>query len=177
MTIVGVTGHRLFRVTSAITQSVDLVLGEILKAFSEPYFFYSSLAAGADLLVARRALVILQARLVALLPMPLLDYQHDFTVNSWKELNSLLQYAYETIELPTQMTRKAAYLAAGRFMLDHIDVLVAIWDGQEVRGLGGTGQVVTEARQRCIPLAWVLAGNQGSKFDLQGAITLERFPE
>jgi hypothetical protein len=45
-------------------------------------------------------------------------------------------------------------------MLDAVDVLVAIWDGGDAHGDGGTADVVTGARARNMPLAWVHAGNR-----------------
>ena len=68
-------------------------------------------------------------------------------------------------------------------MLARADVLVAIWDGQGAQGLGGTGGIVAEARERGLPLAWVHAGNRRpgtaeatSLGDEQGEVTFERFP-
>ena len=37
------------------------------------------------------------------------------------------------------------YEAAGRLMLGHSDVLIAIWDGQPAAGRGGTAEIVAEA--------------------------------
>jgi len=39
-----------------------------------------------------------------------------------------------------------AYAAAGRRLVDHSDVLMAVWDGCPARGPGGTGDVVAYAR-------------------------------
>ncbi len=62
-------------------------------------------------------------------------------------------------------------------------MLLAVWDGQPPQGAGGTGWVVSEARRRGLPLAWVHAGNRqpGSEQpvslgDEQGTVTFERFP-
>src|SRR5207245_181823 len=35
------------------------------------------------------------------------------------------------------------------------DLLIALWDGEEAKGIGGTGQIVREALQRGIPVVWV----------------------
>lgn len=65
-------------------------------------------------------------------------------------------------------------------MLDHCDVLVTIWDGQELQGQGGTGGTVTAARRRGLPIAWVHAGNRKpgteeptSLGEEQGTVTFE----
>jgi hypothetical protein len=48
-----------------------------------------------------------------------------------------------------------SYLAAGRVLLNQTDLLIAIWDGKDAQGTGGTGQIVREALQRGIPTLWV----------------------
>lgn len=48
-----------------------------------------------------------------------------------------------------------SYEAVGRVVLDQSDVLMAIWDGKSEHGEGGTGQVVTEALERGIPVIWI----------------------
>jgi hypothetical protein len=37
-------------------------------------------------------------------------------------------------------------------MLDMIDQLIAVWDGQPARGHGGTADVVNEAHQHQLPV-------------------------
>ena len=44
------------------------------------------------------------------------------------------------------------YIAWGHTGVDRSSVLVAVWDGQPARGLGGTADVVAYARQRGVPM-------------------------
>ena len=46
---------------------------------------------------------------------------------------------------PPEGDRERAYEAIGRVILEHSDLLMAIWDGNAAAGQGGTGQVVREA--------------------------------
>ena len=69
------------------------------------------------------------------------------------------------------------------FVLEHSDVLIAIWDGKPAQGPAGTGQIVAEARQRTIPLAWVFANRQNRDPDSPsplekspGEVSFENFP-
>jgi hypothetical protein len=48
-----------------------------------------------------------------------------------------------------------AYEEAGLAMLDRSDLLVAIWDGGESGGRGGTREVIDEALRRAKPVLWV----------------------
>jgi len=78
------------------------------------------------------------------------------------------------------LKREESALAAGRFGLDHSDVLVVVWDGQSVPEQGGTAELVAEARQRGLPLVWVQTGdrqpgtlNTASPGEEQGKVTCE----
>ena len=45
-----------------------------------------------------------------------------------------------------------AYVLVGQSLVEAADVLVAIWDGEEGRGPGGTAHVVELALQRSVPV-------------------------
>ena len=182
---IGVTGHRFLAELGRLRTSVDTALNHITKAFpGRPFTVLSSLAEGADRLVARRILDRSEAKLIAVLPMPMDQYIADFrTSESRSEFGTLLARAAETIVLPANQNRDASYEAAGEYVLSHCDVLFALWDGREPQGAGGTGAIVERARARALPLVWVHAGNRTpgetdptSLGDEQGALTFERIP-
>ena len=47
--------------------------------------------------------------------------------------------------MPPAATREDAYLQAGKWLVDHSDVLVVLWDGKPAQGKGGTGEYVQRA--------------------------------
>jgi hypothetical protein len=161
---VGVTGHRRLGsvIESNVEHTVPDILADIEQIADEVSARYprskdtstlqitSSLAEGADRLVARIA-VDRGWRLCAPLPFRRNEYERDFP-NSVNEFRSLLACAKKTglvIELDgTRAQSGNAYLQAGRIMLEHSDVLIAVWDGKIANGEGGTGQIVEEARRR-----------------------------
>jgi hypothetical protein len=57
--------------------------------------------------------------------------------------------------LGEQPTREDAYLAGGLALVDDVDVLVALWDGEPSRGRGGTAEVVQYARDTGTPVEWI----------------------
>lgn len=184
MITIGVTGHRMLTELDKINIGVDEALRHIEQAFpAQPLTIMSSLAEGADRLVARRVLARPKTRLEVPLPLSKSDYMTDFeSAESRDEFLSLLNQADEVIELPPAPTRIAAYGAAGDYVLDHSDVLITIWDGQGAQGQGGTGAIVARARQKGMPIAWVHAGNRKpgtheptSLGAEQGKVTLENF--
>ena len=185
MVAVGVSGHRDLSDIEAIANAIDEVLHEILAAYGDgPLHVISPLAEGADRLVAWRAMANYSVRLAVPLPLEMSDYMLDFkSISSKAEFTTLLEQADNIFELPAEDTREAGYLAAGMYVLNHSDVLIAVWDGAPANGMGGTSEIVAEARRRGMPMAWVqIAGEEGesssNKKKLARGIPVqyERFP-
>jgi hypothetical protein len=116
----------------------------------------SSLAEGADCLVAQEALQ-LGYELHAVLPFARHVYAEDFvTPEARQTFAVLLGRAWTVRELPgAAQDRPAAYLAAGRYLLAHCQLLLTLWDGLPAKGEGGTGQIVAEAGERHLMTVWV----------------------
>ena len=185
MVAVGVTGHRFLADLERLTAGVEVALDRIEQAFpSEPLTVISPLAEGADRLVVQRVLARPGAQLVVPLPLPKSDYSADFeSTSSREEFMDLLAQADEVVALPPAINRDQAYATAGRYVLGHCDVLIAIWDGKPAQGLAGTSEIVALARTAGLPLAWIHAGNRLPGTDVptslgmeQGKVTFERFP-
>jgi hypothetical protein len=183
--IIGVTGHRFLAEEDKVAAGVDEALGRLRDAFpAQRWTVISLLAEGADRLVVHQALAHAEARLVVPLPLPQSDYMAGFeSAESKEEFQGLLALADDVITLPPAPTRDEAYAAVGRYVLDHCDLLIAIWDRQGAQGQGGTEEIVAQARQRGLPIGWVHAGNRqpGTQEpttlgEEQGMVTLERFP-
>jgi hypothetical protein len=105
------------------------------------------LAEGADRLVARRVLCRPGAQLGAVLPLTKLDYMTDFeSEQSREEFLALLDEAGTVIEMAASGSRTEAYEKAGRYVVEHSDVLVAVWDGLPSLGRAGTAEIVAWAR-------------------------------
>jgi hypothetical protein len=162
MVAIGVTGHRTLAELDRITAGVAEALRHIEQTFpGQPLTVISSLAEGADRLVVHQVLTHPKARLVVPLTLPQSDYLADFTsAESKAEFLRLLDQADEVIELPPVPTCDEAYEAAGNYVLEHCDTLIAIWDGEGAQGQGGTCDIVARARQRGLSIAWVHAGNR-----------------
>lgn len=162
MITIGVTGHRFLVEVDKITAGIDQALDHIEKSFGDqPFQVISALAEGADRLVVRRVLARGNAALVVPLPLPKEEYLKDFrTQGSQEEFLELLDQAEEVLTLLPAPTREESYASAGYYLLDHCQVLIAIWDGQNAQGVGGTGKIAAKARQIGLPLAWVMAGNR-----------------
>lgn len=150
---VGVSGHRHLADTGAVGKAVDDLLDELLAERSAANLVaVSSLAEGADRVVAERALA-RGGSLEVHLPLPPDDYADDFPATT-AEFDALLGAARSVTVVPpdSEGSREAAYERAGLAVLDGCDVLVALWDGEPARGRGGTAELVAEARRQGRPV-------------------------
>jgi hypothetical protein len=153
-----VTGHRHLAHQPSIAEAVDVVLDRRLGAGASGEI-WSSLAEGADRLVARRVLGRMGGSLVAVLPVDPDDYEDDFeTAESRAEFRDLLAAATRTDVLGPDHTgsRESAYERAGHAVVDASDVLIALWDGEPSRGQGGTADIIHYARARDVDVEVVL---------------------
>lgn len=161
--IIGVTGHRDLR-----SQDFGALEGNVREVFHRlkvdylgkdndtPVVVMSSLAEGADQLVARVAIEF-GAALVVPLPMTAAEYSRDFVSAPGKasEFERLLALAVSAPEMPlidgntfeniqSDMARRALqYREAGVFIVRHCHILLALWN-EEDRELktGGTAEIV-----------------------------------
>lgn len=181
----GITGHRYLAEMDKVMAGVDRAVQRILGTFPDSNFrVLSSLAEGADRILAKRFLLIPNTSLWVPLPVPEEEYLKDFeTSESKEEFMYLFGKAERVINLPVTGKREEGYLAAGKFVLENSDCLLAIWDGKPAQGAAGTAEIVTMARERGLPLAWVHAGNRNPGTNIpsslgteQGKVTFEHLP-
>lgn len=177
---VGISGHRdlksfdaaqidqtLAEIFDAITATVkdlreDPQLNEVYAAAPALLQLLSPLATGADRATARQAL----ARgwhLASPLPFLQQTYEADFK-DSVVEFRGLLANAVKdsaVVELDGDYTegdkRNRGYLEVGRFVVRNSDLLIAVWDGKDPAGVGGTGEIVAYARDHGLPVLHVNA--------------------
>jgi len=113
--------------------------------------FVSPLAEGADQLGATVALE-LGYRLHAILPLPPEDYRTDFDSAGLAGFDALLRRADSIVQLTAQSGRAESYALAGCATVENSDVLIALWDGEPARGVGGTAEVVAHALSNNVPV-------------------------
>lgn len=163
---VGVTGHRLLKNVATIRAGIQHAFGRIERVFrTRRVTIISPLAEGADRLVVLEALSRSDAELIVPLPYDVAEYLEDFeSAESKREFLRLLGRAADVVRL-SDRKHQDAYAAAGRYVLDHCNVLVAVWDGKNASGTGGTGDIVQQARVRRLPIAWIDAESGGVTYE------------
>lgn len=179
--VIGVTGHRRFAADAARHEAIAAEMRRMVAARlrklarryrQTPFLILSSLAEGADRLVAEVALETLpDCRLIAVLPMPEKDYKADFgSADSVAAFDALVARAQGVIQIePADSAwqqqgeaRNELYAKAGAAVAEHAQILIALWDGKPELGTGGTAQVV----------GWFKRGLAPKRFSLhQGALS------
>lgn len=157
--VIGVTGHRKLQNKRFIAKQVQKIVIKInetipeLKNIPVEFRILSPLAEGADRLVARELLKVSGSQLQVVLPLEKDEYLKDFAQReSREEFNKLLESATSVIQPVSNPKRPEAYMAVGRYIVDHCDVLLAIWDGNTANGKGGTADVIDYAREKKCPV-------------------------
>ncbi|WP_205326990.1 hypothetical protein [Glycomyces sp. YM15] len=152
MVRIGITGHM-----NLSPDTADLIRDTFLAALTESertggeLVGVSCLAEGADAIFAQ-AVLDTGSILEALLPAP--DYRDTRVSESHlPTFDALVQQAH-TVRYAADVSSMDAYEAANAAMLDSIDVLWAVWDGQPSPAWkhGGTADAVAAAEARGVPV-------------------------
>ena len=181
---VGIVGHRPNRLQEADAAALSQTLGSILATVRETVVSFhgepghpyaqdppvlravSPLAEGADRSFADEAL---RCGYELCCPMPFHqgEYEKDFaaanpagskSLDAFRELLQRAEQGSGLVAFELDGTRDdegAAYGAAGRVVLIQSDLLVAVWDGGEAQGAGGTEETLSEALRYRIPVVWI----------------------
>ncbi|RKT03897.1 hypothetical protein BX286_1837 [Streptomyces sp. 3211.6] len=139
---IGVTGHR--SIPDTCLAQVEEGLRAVLGGLPGPLEALSSLADGADQLFAAIALEY-GAELTVVIPSG--DYEDTFEDSrGLAAYRRLKERATQQVVMAFPRSTDEAYYAAGTYIAETCDRLVAVWDGLPARGHGGTGEIVAYAR-------------------------------
>jgi len=123
--------------------------------------FATALAAGADSFTADAAIES-GYDLNLILPFPEQTYKDSqgFSDTELRTFDRLMNHdpaitSRTELDVTANKSDPGAYVAAGRLILAHCDILLAVWDGQEGDGAGGTAEILAEAQQRGLIVVWL----------------------
>lgn len=140
---VGVTGHQNIPLVAVAHVRMEI---ERILSTGGGIVGFSSLAAGADQIFAR-AVLNAGGRLHAIIPSA--RYESTFTdENTLASFRDLLNAASEIETLPHDQPSQQAFLEAGHRVVELAEQVIAVWDGKEAQGTGGTAEIVRYARER-----------------------------
>ncbi|AWK08405.1 hypothetical protein DDQ41_05100 [Streptomyces spongiicola] len=148
---IGVTGHR--DIPAEAMPHVLAGMKAVLCGRRGALVALSSLAEGADQIFAGMALAC-GAELTVVIPSG--DYEEGFDDPcALARYRRLRRRASQEVRLAFPHATDEAYYAAGAYIADNCDRLLAVWDGRPARGPGGTGDIVRYARERGKPVTVV----------------------
>ncbi|SPP92765.1 hypothetical protein [Bradyrhizobium vignae] len=102
---------------------------------------FSSLAVGSDQVFARAAMSV-GIPVTAVIPVN--GYDRFFAPDARAEYRRLLGMC-DVTNLGWTGDDQEGFFAAGKFIVDKSDLLFAVWDGKQSKGIGGTADVVAFA--------------------------------
>ena len=175
---IGITGHRditadhpglVTEIANAVEYITQLLATDPDRVRSGDTVLtaVSSLAEGADRLVADEILKRTGSRLEIVLPLPLEDYCRDFNSQESVDQFSEFRKKYDTtIDIVrTAGPREKAYELAGRAVVDRSDVMIVVWDGEPARGRGGTAEIYSYAQRWQKPILLISIDEDSAKLD------------
>jgi hypothetical protein len=135
---IGITGHQNLGSISNFHE-----IANILKQIVSEYpitLGYTCLAKGSDQLFAE---ILLEIGIPYVAVIPSDRYENTFTEKgTFEKYKVLLQHANRKTLLPFAQPEEKAFYEAGKYVADSVDLLIAIWNGEDAKGLGGTGDIV-----------------------------------
>lgn len=167
--VIGVVGHRDIPrndETTIITAIERKLRDVMLECPNSPIYLLTALAEGADRLAVKAAerikksafseskkrmpLGSAQLKIGAILPLPVSEYQKDFSsAKSLQEFDDMLERAdwhYEpeltSSSLAESGARDECYRTNGLFIARHSQLIIACWDGVVKETVGGTSDIV-----------------------------------
>lgn len=149
MTRIGITGH-----SNLSVDSVTLVRKAVAEALAshtgEELVGVSCLARGADQLFAE---AVLEAGGSLEVVLPSADYREaKVKPHNLDRFDDLLVRSSLVRYMPHRRADREAYEDANEALLEWVDLLFAVWDGQPSGGRGGTADAVEAARGRGVPV-------------------------
>lgn len=154
---IGVTGHRDIEETDELKNRVETVLSNL--GLAEECEIITALADGADMFVTEIAIEKhsekLKVKVNVILPYEKDQYIKSINKNNRERFEFLLAKNSEARTCEwigcaenEEDQKKEQYELCGRKIVNECDVLIALYDGEESRGKGGTAEIVEYAREK-----------------------------
>ena len=138
---VGITGHQDLGPKETIAWLTD-ALETVVHQYPIDMGI-TSLAIGADQLYAE---ILRKNEKKYIVVIPSEGYEKTFTnPNDLEKYKKLLRGVSKKLRLPFEKPSETAFYEAGKQLVNLSDMVIAIWDGQPAKGLGGTGDIVEYA--------------------------------
>lgn len=151
---IGFTGHRSIPDEAKSRESIRGFLREQKAKTQAIVYGVSSAAAGSDLLFAESCIE-LEIPLRILLPLSREDFKQDFDAATWLRVEAVVSKAISVEVTGRGENRNEAYYECGVDTVQQSQLLIAVWDGEPSRGMGGTQEIKEFAEKMGKPVIWI----------------------
>jgi len=151
---IGFTGHRALNDESRSRIRILEFLQDFKAKTSKTIYGVSSAAVGGDLVFAESCIQTgIPVRI--LLPFSKDQFREDFDEPTWKRSEAVMQQAISVEVIGGGQSAQESYYDCGIETVQQSQMLVALWNGNPARGLGGTAEIVDFAKEQARPLVWI----------------------
>ncbi len=133
----GVTGHQDLGPPGTV-EWVSKALSEAVEGYGVTEGL-TSLAVGADQLYAE---ILLSKGIPYYVIVPCAGYEQTFEEEKQARYKELLSSSGRTLQLDFEVPSEEAFYEAGKRMVELSDLVIAVWNGKQAKGLGGTADAV-----------------------------------
>ncbi len=151
---IGFSGHRKLMDEDKCRTAILRVLDEWKAENSGVVYGVSSVAAGGDLLFAESCIE-LNLPIRILLPSPPETFREDFDDPTWERAERVMASALSVEVMGVSQDPTERYYECGIETVHQSQLLIALWDGEESRGMGGTADIFNFAKEQGCPIVWI----------------------
>lgn len=173
---IGITGHRdiLDKEKNKVATEFRALIQLLQRRYKNLGFrVVTGVAEGADQLITKTCIDLAEKGIdiepVTVLPMPIEEYRKDFSGDALIELNDLIQKLnskkFSIVELGSNENRNECYANLGRYLINKSDILVSVWNGDNLNDKGGTCDVTQLALHPLKRLRDNSSGEIGSGYE------------
>jgi hypothetical protein len=166
---IGFTGHRNLPDEIMCRTLICDFLREQKARRSSVVYGVSSAASGGDLIFAESCLE-LEIPLRILLPLPREEFRIDFDSATWMRVEQVMSKAVSVDVIEDRESRKEGYYACGIETVQQSECMIALWDGEQSKGVGGTQEIVDFATEMGKPVIWFHSVTGAIQIRNQGAL-------
>ncbi|MFD7548666.1 hypothetical protein ACFV0R_11860 [Streptomyces sp. NPDC059578] len=144
----GITGHR--GLPSEVEAQVRALLAKVVTYYdAAELVVVSCIADGPDTWFT---LAVLEHGGQLEVVLPAEEYRADLPDWHHDTYDELLRRAASVHRTGLDASGSRAHMAGSELLVDQVDRLIAVWDGQPARGYGGSADVVAYAREKGVPV-------------------------
>jgi len=152
-------GHRFLENENQVRENIRASLDYFISIHGQIECI-SNLACGADTIFIQEA-INKKCKIQLILPFQINEYEKDFDSESLILFRSIIaNHAYIVhgdLKSSDDIERDLAYQSVGRSKIEECDAILAVWDGEIGKGLGGTKDHVDYAILKEKDLHWIKA--------------------